>query len=101
MAFGSPRGVSGSWRGECFAPWYQMESSDMVMGTEKQNHMRRLGALGHDAMTKNDDFLENLEVRKLISYGVRWTPRALLWAQKYSGNIPRWFLSDFGTSENF
>ena len=50
---------------------------------------------------ENDDFRENFEVRKVMSYGVRWTPRALLWAQKHSGNIPGWFLGDFGTSENF
>ena len=52
-------------------------------------------------MMKNDGFPENFEVRKVVPYGVRWTPRAWLWAQKQSRNIPGWFLSDFGTSENF
>ena len=49
---------------------------------------------------ENDDFREKIKVRKLNHYGVSWTPRALLCAQKHSGNIPGWLLSDFGTSEN-
>ena len=52
-------------------------------------------------LENNDDFHKNLEVRKLVSYGVGWTPRACLWAQKHSGNIHGWFLNDSGTSEEF
>ena len=44
---------------------------------------------------------ENLGGESASHHGVRWTPRAWLWAQKHSGNIPGWFLSEFGTSENF
>ena len=36
-----------------------------------------------------------------MSYDDIWTNGALLWVQKHSGNIPGWFLIDFGTSENF
>ena len=51
--------------------------------------------------TENRDFHENLDGRKVMSCDVRWSPRALLWTQKHSENIPGWFLSDLGTSENF
>ena len=34
------------------------------------------------------DFHEILEVRKVMSCDVIWTPRAVLWVQEHSGNIP-------------
>ena len=49
---------------------------------------------------ENCDFHENLEVRKVMSCGVGWTPRACLRVQKHSGYIPGWFLIGFWTSEN-
>ena len=54
---------------------------------------------GHDITMKIMNFGEKIEVRKLMSCDVRWTPRALLWPQKHSGNIPGWFLGDVETSE--
>ena len=56
---------------------------------------------GDPGPAENRDFHENFDGRKVMSCAVRWTPRALLWPQKHSGNVPGWFLSDFGTSENF
>ena len=56
---------------------------------------------GSRVTAENRDFHENIDGRKVMSWDVRWTPRALLWPQKPSRNIPGWFLSDFGTSENF